>query len=84
MTTVKNAREERGTGSRERGEQWPIGPAHLRAVRLGHGGNCSSVGSVIDTLFLGAAAIRPPQHEGTSAATDAHANAHTPKPRRTS
>jgi hypothetical protein len=29
---------------------------HVRAVRVGHGGNCSSVGSVIDTLFLGAAA----------------------------
>lgn len=28
----------------------------LRVVRVGHGGNCSSVGSVIDTLFLGAAA----------------------------
>jgi hypothetical protein len=28
----------------------------VRAVRVGHGGNCSSVGSVIDTLFLGAAA----------------------------
>lgn len=27
----------------------------LRAVRIGHGGNCSSVGSVIDTLFVGAA-----------------------------
>jgi hypothetical protein len=26
----------------------------VRAVRLGHGANCSSVGSVIDTLFLGA------------------------------
>ena len=25
-------------------------------MRLGHGANCSSVGSVIDTLFLGAAA----------------------------
>ena len=24
---------------------------HLRAVRLGHGANCSSVGSVVDTLF---------------------------------
>lgn len=31
-------------------------PEHLRAVRLGHGANCSSVGSVVDTLFLGAAA----------------------------
>ena len=30
-------------------------PEHVRAVRLGHGANCSSVGSVIDTLFLGAA-----------------------------
>lgn len=27
---------------------------HVRAVRIGHGANCSSVGSVIDTLFLGA------------------------------
>lgn len=31
-------------------------PEHVRAVRLGHGANCSSVGSVIDTLFLTAAA----------------------------
>jgi hypothetical protein len=30
-------------------------PENVRAVRLGHGANCSSVGSVIDTLFLGAA-----------------------------
>ncbi len=28
---------------------------HIRAVRLGHGANCSSVGSVVDTLFLSAA-----------------------------
>jgi hypothetical protein len=27
---------------------------NIRAVRLGHGANCSSVGSVVDTLFLGA------------------------------
>ena len=26
----------------------------LRAVRVGHGANCSSVGSVIDTLFASA------------------------------
>ncbi|MDB4936120.1 MAG: hypothetical protein JWP87_3092, partial [Labilithrix sp.] len=26
----------------------------VRAIRVGHGANCSSVGSVIDTLFLGA------------------------------
>ena len=31
-------------------------PEHVRSVRLGHGANCSSVGSVIDTLFLGAVA----------------------------
>lgn len=31
-----------------------VRPEHLRAVRLGHGANCSSVGSVIDTLFVGA------------------------------
>jgi hypothetical protein len=24
---------------------------HVRAVRVGHGANCSSIGSVIDTLF---------------------------------
>ncbi len=30
-------------------------PAHVRALRLGHGANCSSVGSVIDTLFVSAA-----------------------------
>jgi hypothetical protein len=28
---------------------------NVRAIRAGHGANCSSVGSVIDTLFLGAA-----------------------------
>ncbi len=26
----------------------------IRSVRVGHGANCSSVGSVIDTLFVGA------------------------------
>lgn len=30
-------------------------PAHVRVLRLGHGANCSSVGSVIDTLFVTAA-----------------------------
>ena len=28
---------------------------HIERVRLGHGANCSSVGSVIDTLFATAA-----------------------------
>ena len=27
----------------------------IRAVRVGHGANCSSIGSVIDTLFASAA-----------------------------
>ncbi|MBX3205796.1 MAG: hypothetical protein KF764_12055 [Labilithrix sp.] len=31
-------------------------PEHVRVLRLGHGANCSSVGSVVDTLFLGAVA----------------------------
>ena len=26
----------------------------VRVVRLGHGANCSSIGSVVDTLFLSA------------------------------
>jgi hypothetical protein len=29
-----------------------VGPEHVRAVREGHGANCSSIGSVIDTLFV--------------------------------
>jgi hypothetical protein len=41
-----------GAGSPEARQ---LTPANLRAVRLGHGANCSSVGSVIDTLFLSAA-----------------------------
>ena len=28
---------------------------HIRRVRLGHGANCSSIGSVVDTLFATAA-----------------------------
>jgi hypothetical protein len=41
--------------SDERGEDG-VCAKNVRVVRVGHGGNCSSVGSVIDTLFLGAAA----------------------------
>ena len=26
--------------------------AHIKTVREGHGANCSSIGSVIDTLFV--------------------------------
>jgi hypothetical protein len=32
-----------------------VKPEHVRAVRLGHGANCSSIGSVVDTLFVSAA-----------------------------
>ncbi len=32
-----------------------VQPENVRALRLGHGANCSSVGSVIDTLFLASA-----------------------------
>ncbi len=28
-----------------------VQPEHVLRVRLGHGANCSSIGSVIDTLF---------------------------------
>ena len=28
-----------------------VDPAHVTRVRAGHGANCSSIGSVIDTLF---------------------------------
>lgn len=41
---------------REENEALEVKPHHVRAVRLGHGANCSSVGSVVDTLFLGAVA----------------------------
>jgi hypothetical protein len=32
-------------------EEREIHEEQLRAVRTGHGANCSSIGSVIDTLF---------------------------------
>lgn len=32
-----------------------VKPTSVRAVRLGHGANCSSIGSVVDTLFVTAA-----------------------------
>jgi hypothetical protein len=39
---------------RERGVD-ELGEQHVRGVRTGHGANCSSIGSVIDTLFATAA-----------------------------
>lgn len=38
----------------EHDEKRELRAENIRAVRMGHGANCSSVGSVIDTLFLGA------------------------------
>jgi len=32
-----------------------IDPDHILAARIGHGANCSSIGSVVDTLFVAAA-----------------------------
>jgi hypothetical protein len=34
----------------EEGVDEPL-EAHVQRVRLGHGANCSSIGSVVDTLF---------------------------------
>jgi hypothetical protein len=51
------------------------------AVREGHGANCSSIGSVIDTLYLTAAVgsavfAAVVAAIAKSAASDAHAHAH--------
>ena len=40
---------------RERGVD-ELGEQHVRGVRTGHGANCSSIGSVIDALFVTALA----------------------------
>ena len=32
-------------------ERRPIEEENVRRVRVGHGANCSSIGSVVDTLF---------------------------------
>jgi hypothetical protein len=37
-------------------ERRTVLPQHIRVVRVGHGANCSSIGSVIDTLFVTALA----------------------------
>ncbi len=42
--------------SDERSERRPVSPATIRVVRVGHGANCSSIGSVVDTLFVAALA----------------------------
>jgi hypothetical protein len=40
--------------SSEAAERERVLGEHIRSVRLGHGANCSSVGSVVDTLFASA------------------------------
>ena len=40
---------------READEAADVRAGNVRAVRLGHGANCSSLGSVVDTLFVTAA-----------------------------
>lgn len=42
-----------GAADSEPSREWR---AHIRSVRLGHGANCSSVGSVVDLLFASAVA----------------------------
>jgi hypothetical protein len=41
--------------SEEREVERAVNEEHVRVVRAGHGANCSSIGSVIDTLFATAA-----------------------------
>lgn len=43
----------RAAGARESARQ-SVDPNSCVVVRVGHGANCSSIGSVIDTLFIGA------------------------------
>jgi hypothetical protein len=46
---------ERDDGRRDDEHQRAIDPEQLLRVRVGHGANCSSIGSVVDTLFATAA-----------------------------
>lgn len=39
------------------GDRRLVAPEHIRVVRVGHGANCSSIGSVVDTLFVGSLAV---------------------------
>lgn len=40
--------------SKQEGTEHELQRENVRAVRLGHGANCSSIGSVVDTLFASA------------------------------
>jgi hypothetical protein len=43
--------EERAASAGPSSPSLPVQSSSIRAVRVGHGANCSSIGSVIDTLF---------------------------------
>ena len=43
-----------GGGSGGKSERERDADEHVRAVRAGHGANCSSIGSVVDMLFAAA------------------------------
>jgi hypothetical protein len=49
------SREQQAPPDDAGGDARELRPENIRAVRIGHGANCSSVGSVIDTLFLASA-----------------------------
>jgi hypothetical protein len=49
-------REESRGDESSRGPATALRPEHLRVLRPGHGANCSSIGSVVDTLFVTALA----------------------------
>ncbi len=49
--------DERKPGAEAEEERADVPPGledHVQSVRLGHGANCSSIGSVVDTLFASA------------------------------
>jgi hypothetical protein len=44
-------RDDDSTASRAAPERESLLAEHVQRVRVGHGANCSSIGSVVDTLF---------------------------------
>jgi len=48
MSETKSQANDSGAGER------PVEERHILALRAGHGANCSSIGSVVDTLFASA------------------------------
>jgi hypothetical protein len=52
---LNESREQQASTDDAGGDVRELRPENIRTVRIGHGANCSSVGSVIDTLFLASA-----------------------------